>query len=634
MHIKNKNCNANKLSFVWRKYLYFVFILLQFTQCRKPEIQLTAVIEKENVAAAETQATDLVNAADFGAAGINTDDTQALQDAINSQKRIYIPKGTYIISKPLTKTGGKLVIIADSAVIKLSPSFPKSPAYTGALVLKDLLFLQIQGLTIDGNRSNLLNAGPDWRNYIMGITVQNSDLILLNHCIVNNGPSISFSLRGSSNAKIINCSSSNSMYHGVELYQCTNTVIDKFNYKGIGNQGINASIGGIGVLATLSDNIQVIHCNIEDSPDTGTKTEGCNYVTWDGNTVKNSGKDGIKFQNMPPRGSDPGVQTVFHGSIINNTVDKIFNGRSDGSSLIQVWNAQDVVVSNNTITGGTKTGYEAGVEVWASGGVTKNVVVANNTILNTNQFIYISYVSDVQINGNICENKIAPVSSGVDGFKAEVSHNFSVTNNQFKRHDTTAASGSGVYIYNCADFSFTKNTITNAHNGIDASFTESRTVNISNNTWSNFGRYFASIGVNSAQTVDSILMNDNTISKIGAGPLLFKINGNNLSATYFNIRNTKVIGNGSNRRWALEISSGGNIAKTDLTNFSSSGYAVYPHVTELRSSKKIIGWRSNAPPKAGTWSLGDVVFNMNPSTGIAGWVCIGAGHPGAWKTIP
>ncbi len=578
---------------------------------------------------------NFVNVSAFGVSTDNPDNSQALQNAITKNEQIYIPAGTYLISKPILKSSGKLFIKGDNVVLKMSPNFPiAAPRFTGAFILNALSEVQITGITVDADRANMHGVGRTWRNFVMGFTVNNSSNVTFTNCAVLNSPSISYVIHHCTNVVMNGCSSINGVYHGVELADCVNTTIDRFTYKGIGNQGNNAAIGGIGILGTVCDHLKITNSLIEDFPDTGTKTEGCEDVTWDGNTVRNSGKDGIKFMNHYADGYYREVGTALNARIINNTVDKIFNGRKDGSSLIQVWNAQNVVVSNNIITGGSKTGLEDGVQVWASTGITKNIVVSNNHILNTNRFIYLSVASDIKIDGNVCENTVDPLTAA-NGFQAELCKNFSVTRNTFKRHGTTDINGAAVFIYNSSDFSFTTNSIFNANRGLQASFTNSQTIDISKNVWDNLGTYFAAVGVNYANTVHNLLLNDNVVSRVGAGPLLFKINTGNLTIDHLNLSNTRVIGNGLNSRWGIEIPLGGNIAETDLTNFSTSGLALYPQIIAIRGCKKIVGFKSTAAPTLGTWTAGDVVLNLSTSlaTTIKGWVCTTSGTPGVWKAI-
>jgi hypothetical protein len=49
-------------------------------------------------------------------------------------------------------------------------------------------------------------------------------------------------------------------------------------------------------------------------------------------------------------------------------------------------------------------------------------------------------------------------------------------------------------------------------------------------------------------------------------------------------------------------------------------------------------WRSRAygleAPKAGTWVIGDVVYNSNPlPEGNVGWICVSGGTPGVFKSF-
>jgi len=64
-----------------------------------------------------------------------------------------------------------------------------------------------------------------------------------------------------------------------------------------------------------------------------------------------------------------------------------------------------------------------------------------------------------------------------------------------------------------------------------------------------------------------------------------------------------------------------------LTTSGNTGWKNIPH----RSN--IIG-EGTAAPATGTWSVGDTIWNTNPSAGgTMGWVCTTAGTPGTWKTF-
>jgi hypothetical protein len=51
-------------------------------------------------------------------------------------------------------------------------------------------------------------------------------------------------------------------------------------------------------------------------------------------------------------------------------------------------------------------------------------------------------------------------------------------------------------------------------------------------------------------------------------------------------------------------------------------------------TKRKIRYDYTAPPTAGVWNVGDMVYNSAPvAGGSMGWVCVTAGTPGTWKTF-
>jgi hypothetical protein len=47
-----------------------------------------------------------------------------------------------------------------------------------------------------------------------------------------------------------------------------------------------------------------------------------------------------------------------------------------------------------------------------------------------------------------------------------------------------------------------------------------------------------------------------------------------------------------------------------------------------------IVYEATAAPTAGTWRVGDIVWNSTPAaSGIPGWMCVTAGTPGTWKAM-
>jgi hypothetical protein len=80
---------------------------------------------------------DVVSVKDFGAAGDGSDDTAAIQNAVNSSKFVYFPPGTYGISDTITVPGG--VSLAGPAAG--SRVWPVRLRWTGNDLTKDVLKL-------------------------------------------------------------------------------------------------------------------------------------------------------------------------------------------------------------------------------------------------------------------------------------------------------------------------------------------------------------------------------------------------------------------------------------------------------------------------------------------------------------
>ncbi|WP_200584398.1 right-handed parallel beta-helix repeat-containing protein [Pedobacter segetis] len=560
-----------------------------FLGCKKEEV----IIDKKILSTAAISQSMLLNSPYKAGSDI----TSLLQSDVNQENEILIPEGTYYISKPITKTNGTINIKSDGAILQMVPSFPSGKKNLSAgFILTGLSNISIDGLTIDGNRDNLLNAGKNWTNYIMGIQILASSNISIKNCDIINAPSISFNILNSSNIELVNCSSVNGMFHGIVFQNCTNAIASRSKVIGIGNQGNDVRKGGIGMLGIGGDHLSFTDNDIENTSDTGTKTEGSNFVTWSGNTLKNCGKDGIKFQNLIA-GENPGVEAnldfVTDAKIMNNTIDQIYNGRNDGSSLIQVWNAHNVEVTGNLITGGSKTGQEDGICIWSDTDINaKYITVSGNTIKNTNRFIYLSKVSNATITENNCENLVAPKTK-YDGFTAEYSDKISVTNNLFRRSATGAIDGFAAKMYESANFELQNNKLENAYNALELSFVSSDSSSVSNNQMDNFSSYAISVYSTTTGTVlNSLKLMGNTLSRAGMATgysAVIRVDPTNLSIDDLDLSNTKIIGNARFGDVGLEVKSDLKKVNTlNLTGFSVTGNVFYPASVDLTACKTIL----------------------------------------------
>jgi hypothetical protein len=528
---------------------------------------------------------------------VGTDITALLQSEVTAQKRIEIPKGIYYISKPITKNKGSININSDGAILQMITTFPSGKKNLSAgLVLTSMDSVAIEGITIDGNRANLVNAGINWTNYIMGIEILGSSNIRLNNCSVINGPSISFNIKDSKNIDITNCTSVNGMYHGIVFEYCSNASVSNSKIIGIGNQGIDPRKGGIGILGIGGNYLTFTNNDIENISDTGTKTEGSNYVIWDGNTLKNCGKDGIKFQNLVA-GENPVGQPVLefatNAKIINNTIDQIYNGRNDGSSLVQIWNAHNVEVIGNIISGGSKTGQEDGVCVWSTTSIkTSNITISGNTIKNTNRFIYLSNVIDAAISENNCENFFAP-KRGYDGLAIEYSDRITVTNNIFRRSATGVIDGFAAKMYESTNFIFKNNRLENAYSAIGLRLATSESANVTDNKMDNLSSYAVLVYAGTSGTVlNSLIMAGNTITRTGTSVgynAVISVDPTNFMINNLDFSNTKITGDAKFGDVGLQVKS--ILKKVEILNlkgFEVTGNVFYPAPVDLTACNTVI----------------------------------------------
>lgn len=559
--------------------------------CKKQEL---AVVQKSTAKVASNKPFVITGPSPFI---IGTDITTVLQNEIAQKNEILIPKGLYYISKPITKNSGTLSILSDGAVLQMIPSFPSGKKdLSAAFILTNLSNIEIEGVTIDGNRDNLVNAGKNWTNFIMGMEISTSSNVKLTNCNIVNAPSISFNISNSTNIELNNCSSINGMFHGVALQDCTNVSVTESKVVGIGNQGTDSKKGGIGILGIGGEHLSFTNNQIENMSDTGTKTEGSNHVVWEGNTIKNCGKDGIKFQNLIA-GENIGVTSnlefVTDAKIKNNTIDQIYKGRSDGSSLIQLWNAHDVEVTGNTITGGSKIGQEDGICIWSNTAISAdNILVSGNTIKNTNRFIYLSNVSNATITQNSCENLVAPKSL-FDGLSVEFSDKVNVTNNLFKRSATGTIDGFAAKMYETTNFLLQNNRLENAYNGLALRLETSESSAVIDNQMENFSSYAVTVYSATPSTVLSTLkMTGNTLSKMGRSTgysAAISVDPTNFTVNNLDFSNTKVIGNGNFGDVALEVKSNSKkVEVLNLTGFAVTGNVFYPASVDLTACRTVI----------------------------------------------
>ena len=200
----------------------------------------------------------------LGAKGDNsTDDSSVLQEAINKYDHININDGTYIINDIIELRDN--IIIKGNGTLKLKNNITLSSDLGNIFLLEDVSNVIIDGITFDGNKSNITSTSE---NYHKAILIVNGENITLNNCTFKNfyhqsvqvasvrtGPADE-NLPGISNLIMNNCSSNYTLC----LLQITNSISNNINITNC--KALNNGEHGI-VFYKNIDNINIENCIID-----------------------------------------------------------------------------------------------------------------------------------------------------------------------------------------------------------------------------------------------------------------------------------------------------------------------------------------------------------------------------------
>ncbi len=99
---------------------------------------------------------DWQNVKTFGAKGDGTtDDTNAIQDAINAGNQVYFPSGTYIVNQLSVSNAKNVIFWGYGATLKKKAG---SSTWTRILDISSTDIMKILGLTFDGNKPNVAGS--------------------------------------------------------------------------------------------------------------------------------------------------------------------------------------------------------------------------------------------------------------------------------------------------------------------------------------------------------------------------------------------------------------------------------------------------------------------------------------------
>ena len=203
---------------------------------------------------------DTVSVKDFGAVGDGVaDDTAAIQAAINTNKEVFVPNGTYKITSSLTMTLNQQ-IRGESQTLAIL----KTTAAVNAITVADSGYCKISNLYIDGNGIGLVGIKVGlgvtfsaWhtisfchvRNFTShGIHLNGASYVVVDNCTIrtNGGNGIYNNLgspSGYGNANTIsNCLIMDCGTYGIHLYRASNNIIENTKFV-LATGGTSLTVG-------------------------------------------------------------------------------------------------------------------------------------------------------------------------------------------------------------------------------------------------------------------------------------------------------------------------------------------------------------------------------------------------------
>ena len=128
--------------------------------------EMTLIDLYDNTLIAELVKTNIMNVKQFGAKGDgSTDDTLAIQTALNFNNNIYVPTGTYMIDAEtkINLNSYNVLTLDNAATIKAITNSARSYA---VLWLEDVTNVEISGGTIEGDRLTHTGVDGEWGHCI------------------------------------------------------------------------------------------------------------------------------------------------------------------------------------------------------------------------------------------------------------------------------------------------------------------------------------------------------------------------------------------------------------------------------------------------------------------------------------
>ena len=307
---------------------------------------------------------DTVSVKDFGAVGDGVaDDTAAIQAAINTNKEVFVPNGTYNLSASLTMTSSQQ-IRGESQTLAIL----KTTAAVNAITVADIAYCKISNLYINGNGIGLIGIKVglgitfsafhtiefcDVRNFTSyGIHLNGTSYVRVDNCFIrdNGGNGIYNNLgspSGYGNANTIsNCQIWDCGTYGIHFFKASNNIIENTKFV----------LGSGGTSLTVGNRIANIYINNANS----TTIDKCEFENVDsGYTTYNILIDDLDSPAALPNTISNKIRGCrFVGSILNcsynialGLIGNVYNTEIASTTFVRAVN-EDVYLgqyANNTV---------------------------------------------------------------------------------------------------------------------------------------------------------------------------------------------------------------------------------------------------------------------------------------------
>ena len=328
---------------------------------------------------------DIVTPQMFGAIGDGeTDDTKALQGAIDSGCYVFLPSGTYAVSHLRIPSGVTIKGRGEKSIIKL---IGDASQYQYPLDINGAENVTIESICIDGNGANQSQIG-------YGICIYASENVTIRNCHIKNvfGDGIKVGQDGLLSAKITieNCVVEGSTRNELSLLNCENVRVTNCKFNG----------------GTDSSALVDLELHAQNNHITNVVFSGCTFIQNEGQFIKilsngfTSTYDSVVFENCS-------MQTMVFVKQFENVTFKncVCNGGFDLSDTTDI-TIRDCLISSKT----------NGIYAYKNTGTSNNLRVLNCNIEGDNYGILIQNTE----NALICECLVKNSEVGIGIYNAVI----------------------------------------------------------------------------------------------------------------------------------------------------------------------------------------------------------------------